>query len=181
MYCYYPDFIIEPHFIFLFSQYSLVFFPERCGGGNSAVVLLHCRSAIPLVDIIMCEVLFISVDTKCICNVYVCLRVYVNCLYEMCKANNPVASRDEVFGFRAFNRWSERGPLDPQKYQKQSTAKSTLGVVIERARASQRRMFLSKMTSAEKHKRLCSQARAVINRVVGYLTRLKMRMKSRGP
>ena len=55
------------------------------------------------------------------------------------------------------------------------------GVVIKRARESERRPFFSKVTSMAKGQRLCSRARAVTNRVVDYSARLKMRNRGRGP
>ena len=48
-----------------------------------------------------------------------------------------------------------------------------IGMVIELARESECRPFISKVTSMTKHKRSCSQASALINRVVGYFARLK--------
>ena len=50
-----------------------------------------------------------------------------------------------------------------------------IGVIIDRAHESKHRSFVSKVTSMYKDKRLCFQARTIINRVVDYLARLKMR------
>ena len=56
-----------------------------------------------------------------------------------------------------------------------------IGVVIERARGSERMPVVSMVTSMEKDYWLCSQARAIINRVVDYFAQLKMRNTGRGP
>ena len=56
-----------------------------------------------------------------------------------------------------------------------------IGAVLERARECEGRLVVSKVTSTAKDKRLCSQARAIINRVVDYLARLKIRNGCRSP
>ena len=48
-----------------------------------------------------------------------------------------------------------------------------IGMVIELAHESERRPFISKVTSMTNHKRSCSQASTLINRVVGYFALLK--------
>ena len=55
------------------------------------------------------------------------------------------------------------------------------GVVIEGVRESECRLFLSKVTLVAKDKWLCSQARAVISRVVDYFVWMKMRSRGRCP
>ena len=55
-----------------------------------------------------------------------------------------------------------------------------IGVVIERACESEHTLFVSMVTSMAKASRLYSQARTIINRVVDYLARLKMRSGGRG-
>ena len=55
------------------------------------------------------------------------------------------------------------------------------GVVIEGARESECRLFLSKVTLVAKDKWLCSQARAVISRVVDYFVWMKMHSGGRCP
>ena len=56
-----------------------------------------------------------------------------------------------------------------------------IGVVIERAHESDWRPFVSKVTLMVKDIRWCSQARGIINKVVSYFVRLKMRSGGRGP
>ena len=52
---------------------------------------------------------------------------------------------------------------------------------VECARESECRPFVSKVTLMAKDSWLSSQERAIINRVVDYFSRLKMRSGGRGP
>ena len=50
-----------------------------------------------------------------------------------------------------------------------------IGMVIEHAHESESRPFVSKVISMAEDSQMCSQARAIINKVVDYFVQLKMR------
>ena len=49
-----------------------------------------------------------------------------------------------------------------------------IGVIIKRARESERRRFISEVTPMAEESWLCSRARSIINRDIDYFARLKM-------